>query len=788
MPSSTSHSFPHPVAVFSPLFVFTTLTPKEVLAHKSLAYGHPDNGKACSLFSLDDELRYTSFASDHGPLNLAFTFHACIKIHEKLERARDRRKPVCLYTTTEPKTKSNMILIAALYSLIVDKQPPWNAYRPIAHLEVMPFRDAGSGAMDYGLSSQDILYGIEKAISFGLLDLASFDPDEYQYYETVENGDLNVLGPFIPFASPQEPAWISVIRSVKPTTPTSRPRLTPSKSNVISHTFRCVLEVFERQNVGLVARLNDELYDSRHFKELGMTHVEMYFDDGTNPPDDIVREFIRLAEETIEQKGKKVAVHCKAGLGRTGVLIGAYLIYKYQFTAQEAIGFMRIVRPGMVVGPQQQYMVLNQMKWAGWAARDQVLRELEDAKQPSNVLATPPTETTHIGQEPVPIRPSISRSSTKLRVKQVHIDTAPHHGGGDAVGQPRKGRGPVQSEEVDMDEQEVDELASTPACEKDLVPATPEQSNENEYNPSSVSSLTGSMRGTKRSARGSSGYQERKPLPRVSGNPSSPGRPQILTRASSSASISSEGSAAELERPPKRRTASNLGSPLAKDHATSRDSSPVGDSRRVLRESNSQPMLVDNQRSGRKAMDEKERIDTPETPVRLNMGKKLRKRVISSSPSPAPPSLSLTPPETLENHAPATPTSNGAEVNITVGELPSATSSLRKTMPPKRSFLPKRNAASSPAPVASTPRSKASNGNTLTAKSANTNTAITDHLKTSTPKRQGKEARKGITPPRITEMWGQLSRMGSSPTGDKADKERSREQERERQRVRTERS
>ena len=47
----------------------------------------------------------------------------------------------------------------------------------------------------------------------------------------------------------------------------------------------------------------------------------MYFDDGSNPSDDIVREFIRLADATIASD-LKVAVHCKAGLGRTGVLIG----------------------------------------------------------------------------------------------------------------------------------------------------------------------------------------------------------------------------------------------------------------------------------------------------------------------------------------------------------------------------------------------------------------------------------------------------------------------------------
>ena len=63
-------------------------------------------------------------------------------------------------------------------------------------------------------------------------------------------------------------------------------------------------------------------YDRRHFLDMGIDHVEMYFDDGSNPSDEIVRDFIQLALEAIEGRGKKVGVHCRAGLGRTGVLIG----------------------------------------------------------------------------------------------------------------------------------------------------------------------------------------------------------------------------------------------------------------------------------------------------------------------------------------------------------------------------------------------------------------------------------------------------------------------------------
>ena len=44
-------------------------------------------------------------------------------------------------------------------------------------------------------------------------------------------------------------------------------------------------------------------------------------------------------------------MHCKAGLGRTGTLIGIYAMKHYRFPATDFIGWIRICRPGSILGP-----------------------------------------------------------------------------------------------------------------------------------------------------------------------------------------------------------------------------------------------------------------------------------------------------------------------------------------------------------------------------------------------------------------------------------------------------
>ncbi|WWC57596.1 uncharacterized protein I303_100128 [Kwoniella dejecticola CBS 10117] len=761
---STIRPFPNPVAVFNEQFIFTSLTERQVQAHGKMPYKHPQTGRSVLLFSLDEEMQYTPFASDHGPLNLAFTVQALVRIHDRLELTEARKKPLCLYTTDEPTKKSCMTLVVALFFLIVGRQAPWEAFRPIAPLEIMPFRDAGSGPMDYGLSIQDILYGVDKALLNGLLDLANFDQEAYQKYEQVDNGDLNILGPFIPFASPMEERWIKAVKTTTRTVSTPRGTArttmkTVKKGEITSNAMKCVMEVFEKEKVGLVVRLNDELYDRRHFLDLGMDHVEMYFHDGSNPSDEIVREFIRLVDEVIEGRGQKVAVHCKAGLGRTGVLIGAYLIYKYQFTAQEAIGYMRIVRPGMVVGPQQHYMVINQMKWVGWAARDQLLRELAAETAPQdfvNPLATPPLESTmfptnsprSIGSYPKEATIQISEHKDTRRAGTLTIKVTEK--GGDAVGQPRKTPARLRlSETLQLCSPAGNDLAVVlePTSPPILTHPSSTKDGLNEWRNTQTTPepetppapTSGSMRGTKRSA--GSG---RSPIPNFK---SSPPRVTLavpapaLSRSTSTASMSSISSSDQDARPPKRR--SPTGSPLARNGSSSpppsRESSPVIP---ILALSD-EGMQVDN--------DGEPRLEPPVTPVlkQTKLTGKLRRRVASPSPSPPVDSAPQSSSVLLCESGKAINALNEMNGSASPKIIKRSFLPVRKNVP--QHYLDPKDTTLIPQPP-STPSRKA-----------------VDEVRSSTPKRLTTTTKRSIlTPPRITEMWGQLAKIGSSSPASEA--------------------
>ena len=71
-----------------------------------------------------------------------------------------------------------------------------------------------------------------------------------------------------------------------------------------------------------IIRFNKKCYDRNIFTRGGIRHVDLFYEDGGNPTDDILMSFLR----TCENETGAVAVHCKAGLGRTGTNIAAYMV------------------------------------------------------------------------------------------------------------------------------------------------------------------------------------------------------------------------------------------------------------------------------------------------------------------------------------------------------------------------------------------------------------------------------------------------------------------------------
>jgi cell division cycle 14 len=252
----------------------------------------------------------------------------------------------------------------------------------------MPFRDAGYSQADYVLNIQDVIYGVWKAKEEGLCGLKDFSLEEYEKFERVDMGDFNWVTPqFLAFASPQQQPTHEIPKSSSQyaTIPST---IAEVQKSSLPGPFKNVLSHFSARNIGLVVRLNSELYSSTYFEKLGIKHLNMIFDDGTCPPLSLVRQFIDLAHEMITVRKKGIAVHCKAGLGRTGCLIGAYLIYKHGFTANEIIAYMRFMRPGMVVGPQQHWLHLNQMTFREWWFEDSMKAKYAEMV-PSTPTASP---------------------------------------------------------------------------------------------------------------------------------------------------------------------------------------------------------------------------------------------------------------------------------------------------------------------------------------------------------------------------------------------------------------
>ena len=111
------------------------------------------------------------------------------------------------YTNSNtPQKLINSVVLVCAFQVAVLKRSAERAWEGFMRYEpnFRSYRDASAGPCTYKLKAFEVVKGFEIGIKLGWYDFTKFDHLEYEYYERVQNGDINWVIPnkFIAFMGP----------------------------------------------------------------------------------------------------------------------------------------------------------------------------------------------------------------------------------------------------------------------------------------------------------------------------------------------------------------------------------------------------------------------------------------------------------------------------------------------------------------------------------------------------------------------------------------------------------
>ena len=294
-------------------------------------------------------IEYYAYCDDFGPMNMS----AIIEFVKLLD-AEITNFPECnivLCPSDGKRALTNAIFLLGAYMILKLDIPPSDvvlSFRWLDPASIESYRDATYAPPTFRLHLIDCWRGLHKGKQLGWVGYGAngflwgaIDVDEYRHYDCPANGNLHevVPGKFVGFQGPKDLGGADYLDDAR-------------GGRTFSPAYYA--DILRDMGVGTVVRLNEPCYDAAELTSRGLKHYSLEFDDCTAPPDAVVEAFLRA----VDAEPGAVAVHCKAGLGRTGTLIALWMMRSCGFGAREAMGWLRIMRPGCVIGEQVKRQTL----------------------------------------------------------------------------------------------------------------------------------------------------------------------------------------------------------------------------------------------------------------------------------------------------------------------------------------------------------------------------------------------------------------------------------------------